>query len=59
MTHKFGKQVHLQDLTRIRLINHAVAGDVITSRSRYKLKLLCLRYQSVDGHQTWQHDNLP
>ena len=33
--------------------NHAGAGDVITSRSRDKLKTY-LHYQSAYGHQTWQ-----
>ena len=33
--------------------NQVVAGDVITSRSRDKLKTY-LHYQSAYGHQTWQ-----
>ena len=47
MTPKFGKQVHLQDVS-----------DVIKSRSLDKLKTF-LHYQSVYGHLTWQDGNLP
>ena len=39
--------------------NQAGAGDVITSRSRDKLKTLYLHYHSVYDHQTWQDGNLP
>ena len=35
----------------------AIAGDVITSESRDKLKTY-FHYQSVFGHQTWQDGNL-
>ena len=38
-------------------INRAGTGDIITSRSRGKLKALYLHYQSACGHQTWQDDN--
>ena len=55
MTTKFGKKVYLQDLTKMKL---AGAGDVLTSRSRDKLKSLYLKYQSVYGHHTWYHGNL-
>ena len=34
-------------------INQASVGDVITSRSRYKLQILYLHYQSAYSHQTW------
>ena len=47
MIPKFGKQVHLQDVS-----------DVIKSRSLDKLKTF-LHYQSVYGHLTWQDGNLP
>ena len=56
MITKFGKQVHLQDLTQMRLkfdsngTNQAGVGDVITSRPRNKLRTYC--YQSACGHQT-------
>ena len=36
----------------------ADAGDVITSRSRDKLKTLYLNYESAYGHQTWEDGNL-
>ena len=39
--------------------NQAGAGDVITSRSHDKLKILYLHYQGAYGHQTWQDGNLP
>ena len=54
MITKFGKQVHLQDLTQMR----PGASDTIKSRSRDKLKTLCLRYESAYGHQTWHGGNL-
>ena len=38
--------------------SQAGVGDVITSRSRDKLKTY-LHYQSVYGHQTWQDGKLP
>ena len=37
--------------------NQAGSGDVITSRSRDKLKALYLHYQGVSCHQTWQDGN--
>ena len=36
----------------------ADAGDVITSRSRDKLKTLYLNYESAYGHQSWEDGNL-
>ena len=39
--------------------NQAGAGDVITSRSRDKVKALCLHYHTGYDHQTWQDGNLP
>ena len=47
----FGKQVHLQDLTQIRLIKQVLV-DAITLKSRDKLKTLHLVYQGAYGHQT-------
>ena len=38
--------------------NQAGAGDVITSRSRDKLKT-CLNSLRPYDHQTWQDGNLP
>ena len=55
MTNKFGKQVDLQDLIQMRLRS----GDIITPRSRDKLKTLYLHHQSGCGHQTQQDGNLP
>ena len=40
-------------------INQTRAGDVITLRSRDKLKSLHLHYHSTYDHQTWQADDLP
>ena len=37
--------------------NQADAGDVITSRSRDKLKPLYLHYYSAYGHHSWQDDD--
>ena len=40
--------------------NQASAGDVITSRSRDKIKIYRGDInQSAYSHQTWQDDNLP
>ena len=39
--------------------NQTGAGDVITSRSRGKLKTLYLHYQGLYGYQTWPDGNLP
>ena len=57
ITTKFGKQVHLQDLTQIRLIKQVLV--TVTSRSRDKLKALYLHYKSAYGHQTWQDGCFP
>ena len=38
--------------------SQADVGDVITSRSRDKLKTY-IHYQSAYGHQTWQDGKLP
>ena len=53
MTTKFGKQVHLDS----NETNQAGVSDVITSRSREKLKPLYL-YQNA-YNQTWQDGNWP
>ena len=39
--------------------NQAAASEVITSRSRDKLKTLYLHYQRIYAHQAWQNGNLP
>ena len=56
MTTKFGKQVHLQESSQMRLIRPS-AGNVITSRSHEKVKIY-LHYHSVYVHQAWQQGNL-
>ena len=38
MTTKFGKQLHLQNLSQLRLIKQVGAGDISTPRSLVKLK---------------------
>ena len=52
---RFGKQVHLQDLTQTRLIKQVLVKP-ITSRSRGKLEISPLPY--CLWLQTWQDDNL-
>ena len=44
MTNKYDKQVHLQELTQMRLI--------------MKKKTVYLHYQNAYGHQTWQDSNV-
>ena len=56
MITKFSKQVHLQDLTQIK-VNQAGTGDIITPRSRDKLKTY-FQYQSAYDHQSRQDRNL-
>ena len=52
MSTKFDKQVHVRAFTQ--MTNQAGATDVITSRSREKLKPLYLHYHIAYGHQTWE-----
>ena len=59
MTTKFGKQVHLEVHLDSNETNKAGAYDVITPRSRDKLKTLYLHYPSVYSHPSWQDGNLP
>ena len=56
MTTKFGKQIHLQDLTQMRLIKQVL---VTSSRQDQETKETYIHYESANGHQTWQDGNLP
>ena len=56
MTTKFGKQIHLQDLTQMRLIKQVL---VTSSRQDHETKETYIHYESASGHQTWQDGNLP
>ena len=51
MTTNFGKQVHLQDLTQMRLIK-----QVLVTLCQDPVKTY-LHYQSAYGYQTWQDSN--
>ena len=56
MITRFGNQIHLEDLTQIRIIKQVLVRH--TWRSPDKPNTLHLHYQSVYGHQTWQDGNL-
>ena len=58
MTTKFGKKVHLQKLSLMRLTNQEGTGNIITLTSRDKLKLLCFHYESMYGQHNWKDDDL-
>ena len=53
MTTKFGEQVHLQDLTQMRLIKQVLYYFKITWQTKNISPL-----QGTYGHETWQHGNL-
>ena len=52
MITKYGKQLHLEELTQMRLIKHAL---VTSSRQDH----VSANYQSAYGHQAWQDGDLP
>ena len=58
MTTKFGKEVHLDELTKVRLMTHGLVTHVITSRSRDKLKRISTSRVTFH-YETPQNGNLP
>ena len=56
MATKYGRQVHLEELTQMKLIKQVM---VMSSNQDHMRILKHLLYQSSFGHQTLQHGHLP